>query len=102
MDKDSFPQCLMLWPVLKMFVLFQRIIKDKFSAFWSALFHISTKAVDALIGLIFLAFGFKFMEHIVSSLNILHCKPYHLLSFIYSEPHINFSIAAGTAGGTRH
>lgn len=100
MAKDNFPQYLM-WPFLKMLVIFQRIIKDEFS-FRSALFHISTKAVDVLIGLNFFAFGLKFMEHIVSSLNILHCKPYHLLSFIYSEPHINFSIAAGTAGGTRH
>lgn len=49
-----------------------------------------------------LSFWFRFLRHIVSSLNILHCKPYHLLSFIYSDPHINFSIAAGAAGGTSH
>lgn len=55
----------------------------------------------ALTGLICLAFGLDSSGTCVH-LNILHRKPYHLLSFIYSDPHINFSIAAGAAGRTSH
>lgn len=49
-----------------------------------------------------LSLWFRFLWHITPTLNILHCKPYHLLSLIYSYLHINFSIAAGKAGGTSH
>lgn len=87
----------MSWPVLVSMQAF-------YESYSRQLLYMSTKAVELLIeeGLIFLALGFRFTEYIVSNLNILHHKPDHVLSFIYGDHHINFSMASGIAGRTRH